>query len=698
MLRNMKITTRVVALAVFLLVFSSIVVTMLFTTMRTLSLEKANRDISDQASWITEVYSKEFTQVYNLVENYAKYVENSVARGKADRQEVIYMLGRSLKENPNIVGHGCGLEPNKFDGKDSLFKGKKSEGSDANGRYLAYVALDGTGKPTTDVLTGYDIPGEGDWYIVTMKTGQTYVTEPYYYDVNGVSTLMFTIAAPIKVNGTPVGVVTADISLRPVQERFAESLKSDGNVRSVLATHNGYIVASSVDDYKVDADLTNLILGKHVEKMDGDIFHSKIEGLRGEQTIAITDVHFGEAEQTWDLFRIVPTNVALSSYLTQRNITIVVIFVALVGVILFSWVIRNSIRRPIRQFQSQMGVVGSGDFRDVKSFGTRDELGVLSENFSAMIGNVSSTLSEVSRSSNTVLDAATNMSQITHSTNDNISNIVTIVEQIADANLKLATDIEEIVKKTYALGEIIDDNKMLVDTADEMTTRSQERSAESVKILRELDRNTVVTRERSNDISEAVTSVNNSIESITNITTIIDSIASQTNLLALNASIEAARAGDAGRGFSVVAEEIRKLAEQTGEATREIKEVIESVVQKSVVAVDAVALVQEALKDQFEVINKTSSAFTEINTLFGDIHKAITKVGQDSQIMENNKNEILDAITNIAAVSEETTASTEEATSTMQLQKSEVEELAKYSEEIKGLVESLKTSVDKFKV
>lgn len=697
MLKNLKITTRVVALAVFLLVFSGIVVGMLFGTMRTLSIEKSDSNILKEAQSVTVEYSEEFSAIYSLVESYAMSVENSILYGKSDRQDVVAMLERSLKHHPSIVAHGCGLEPNKFDGKDNQYKGNTEAGSDASGRYLAYVSLDSSGKALVDVLTGYDMPGDGDWYIVPMKTGGTFVSEPYYYDIAGVSTLMFTISAPIKIDGTPIGVVTADISLNPVQEKIQKSLVTERDVKSVMTTESGYIVASSLDSLRIGGNVQDTVFETSM-KAQSDVLVTNVEGLEHSQVIAKAAVKIGNADQNWFFFRVVPESIAYRGYKFQRDVTIAIIVIALVGAIVMAGLIRRSIRKPISLFQNSMGIVSSGDLRSIKSFGTRDELGLLSDDFSKMVDNVRGTMVDVLKSSASVLEASSEMSNITDNINDNIGNVTTIVEEIAQANVKLAADIEEIVKKSYTLGEIIDNNKAVVGNAGEVTKSSMQTSIESSAILTELDRNTQVTRERSGDIAEAVASVNSSIASITNITTIIDAIASQTNLLALNASIEAARAGEAGKGFSVVAEEIRKLAEQTGEATKEIKNVVDAVVTKSGNAVETVSLVQDALREQFEVIRKTIQAFEEINRSFGDIQTSIDRMAKDSQIMDANKAEILDAITNIAAVSQETTAATEEATSTMHVQRAEIESLAEYANEIRNLSDNLKDSINRFTV
>ena len=171
---------------------------------------------------------------------------------------------------------------------------------------------------------------------------------------------------------------------------------------------------------------------------------------------------------------------------------------------------------------------------------------------------------------------------------------------------------------------------------------------------------------------------------------LIDNIASQTNLLALNASIEAARAGDAGRGFSVVADEIRSLAEQTTTATKDIKQLISVILSKSSVAVKSVNAVSAAQESEFKVIHESIDIFNEIIGAFRSISEQVTTVKSNAGVIENSKNEILDALTNISALTEETTASTEEVTATMGEQKEAMDRLSHQSTQLSQLTEALK--------
>lgn len=701
MFKNTKITSKVLFLASFLIFVSTIIILILFMTVRQLSLEKAEQMVKNEANIAAEIFNEDFRDVSAKVVNFAERIRFHMVSLRISRKQMIEIIGQNLLTDTNVVGHGIGFEANEYDKSDHNFKEMTLLGSNEQGRFLPYMALGNDGKVTVDVLTGYDIPGEGDWYIEPMKTGQTVVTEPYMYDVNGVPTLMFTVSSPIIPVDKPVGVVTADVSLEKIQTTFNNELDKNSNILTVLTTERGYIVASNVDSYPVQSNFEGSNIHSAFESAKNSaqsVSCLNIEGQNGEFIMVSSKITFNGTDQTWNVFRLQKVDYVLAGFnQTVLYLTLVVIAGLIISILLGIAILR-SVRKPIHQFESLMQVVGNGDLTQVKPFGTKDELGKLSIHFTDMICRIKETLVGVLHSSDLLNTASDNLSNISHISADSIREVSTIVEQVSTANIKQASDIEEIVQKAYQLGEIIDDNKNIVREANETTLKTKEIAMQAEEVFQLLDDNTNLTRERSVDITNAVTSVNSSVESISNITTIIDSIASQTNLLALNASIEAARAGEAGKGFSVVANEIRKLAEQTGLATQEIKTVIESVMEKSVEAVKKVELVQETQSEQFEIIRKTADSFAQINDSFSNIHTTIEKVGDDSLVLEQRKDEILDAITNISAMIQEMTASTQEAASLMQVQKTEIERLNEDAINVRQRSEELKTVVSKFRL
>ncbi len=197
-------------------------------------------------------------------------------------------------------------------------------------------------------------------------------------------------------------------------------------------------------------------------------------------------------------------------------------------------------------------------------------------------------------------------------------------------------------------------------------------------------------------VASAVDALDHETEDIGTILETIRSIADQTNLLALNASIEAARAGEHGRGFAVVAEEIRKLAEQTGQATGEIQHMVSSIRQKSSETVGIMTEVKAFSEEQRSAVASVDSAFSDIagiiHAIVEKIHTFDTHIGE----IQKDKETIVSSIENIYAVSEETAASSEEVAASMEQQAGAVDSVSNSAQTLQGLAEQLNAQLDRF--
>lgn len=699
MFKNMKLIHKVVLLAVIIIGINLVLQTNFILKMRETDIETAKFGSLSEAVLQAGRYENEFQRIERLVKGYADDFGQLIERGELTREAAIELLGRSLEANESIVGHGLGFEANTFDGQDAAHSGASNMGADSRGRFLPYISLDG-GKRAVEPLTGYDVEGDGDWYLIPKNTLQSVVTDPYIYPVNGEDVLMFTISYPVLNNGRFIGVVTADIALSQIDGfLLRDSEESHYDLQSTMLTESGSVIGSTMDAIKNDGAVAeNPVVQTMTQDTEEGVYFDETSWTDGKQLVAYVPIEFLSDTNRWFMMNLVPERQILKDYRQNLYFNLGIIAVALVFIIVLIYFIQRSIKTPINKLMTVISTVENGDLTQSCELGTKDEMGILSENFDHMIDKMKQLINNVQNSSTIVGESAEKMAAVTHQSVVSISNVNSVVSQIADAHSKQSEDIEEIVQKTALLSELINDTTALIEQVAGISENTQKVSNEGLVILNDLNEKTQITMDRSDDISKAVDEVNASVESISGITTIIDDIAGQTNLLALNASIEAARAGEAGRGFAVVAEEIRKLAEQTSAATAEISKVIETVMTKSTQAVTRVTEVSTSQQAQFSSIEKSSEIFRAINESFMSLKEKIIAVDEKSTVIERSKEEILDAVTNISAVSEETTASTEETTSMMNEQKQAIEELSDYSETLNNLTHELKQYVNAFKV
>lgn len=699
MFKNLKLIQKIVLLAAIIIVINLVLQFNFILTLRTKDIKAAEENALSDVKWQASLYEDEFKRIENLVKGFAQEFGQLIDSKELSRETAIKILSESLKQNPSIVGHGLGFEKNAFDGSDATYSGNSRLGADAQGRFLPYVALNGT-TVAVEPLTGYDVPGDGDWYLVPKNTGEPIVTDPYLYPVNGEDVLMFTIAYPVKSGNRFIGVVTADIALSQVEGSLkADTEKATFDLQSTMLTLSGNVIGTTLDTVRADASIgENAIFKDKASLGDASVHFSSVPWVEGKQLVALAPIKFNSSSNQWFILNLTPEKQILAEYKANLWVNIIIIVVALVIITMVVFLIQKSINRPMKKLLSVIETVDQGDLREVSNLGTRDELGVLSKNFDHMIENMKKLIYNVQNSSNVVGESAEKMTSVTHQSARAITNANMALSQISEAHSKQSEDIEEIVQKTSLLSALISDTTTLIDEVSEISEKTQDVSNKGILILNDLNDKTVDTMDKSQEISSAVREVNQSVASINGITTIIDDIATQTNLLALNASIEAARAGEAGRGFAVVADEIRKLAVQTSTATADISKVIHDVAFKASAAATSVEEVSKAQQKQFESIESSSSIFKEINASFTTLKNKINAVDEKALVIERSKSEILDAVTNISAVSEETTASTEETTSMMNEQKQMMDELSEYSDALNAVTQELLNYIRAFKV
>jgi methyl-accepting chemotaxis protein len=343
--------------------------------------------------------------------------------------------------------------------------------------------------------------------------------------------------------------------------------------------------------------------------------------------------------------------------------------------LLITYMLVKSINKPIYNLLNVTNAISKGDLSVEDSIVfAEDEMGLLSIAVNDMKNNIASLIVKI-KSTSEILEKSSQQLSLRFDETENITQqVVLTIEEIATGAMTQAKDTQSASDIIKELGVLLSENKhisqVLKNISFQITALVQEGSA----IIEELIVKTANSIEAVDTIVKSVSYTNERIQRIGTVSTLIKSIAEQTNLLALNAAIEAARAGVYGKGFAVVSDEIRKLAEQSSQSTEEIDRVLDELVNASGQTTIASDHVKTMMTVQGGAVDKTSTSFRGINEAIKKSLCEIDKVSLTSKNMEGMREVVLTVIDGLSAIAEENAACTEETlASTIELKKSLLE-------------------------
>ncbi|TAJ12840.1 methyl-accepting chemotaxis protein [Marinilabiliaceae bacterium JC017] len=535
------------------------------------------------------------------------------AKGHLHREEIISIIDDILAENKNFLGLYLVFEPNAFDDKDKEYINTRF--SDETGRFIPYIS-----RFAKETVKNYNKTND---YLIPKKTLKTYFSEPYNYNIDGKNYYMITVTIPIIKEGVFQGIVGIDIDTK-VLAKIVDDIKIyNGHSISRLITDNYNIIGHSGHPESIGKKQDAIYRNK-------ELFFNNNETIQWHDDDAgsiATTFSIGNTDKKWMYLTTVPASVVFKDLKRSILSTILITLLGILVMCTFIYWRLNTVIKPLITLSEKAKLITQGDLNVDFDIKRNDEIGQLANVFRDMTGRLKEIIYNVKTNANNLATASVQISSSAEQMSQGVNNQASLSEEISSSMEEMAGNIHE-------------------------SRNNARQSTQIAQSLKDTFKHNISQAEIANDL----------MHDIANKTNIINDMSFQTNLLSLNAAVEAARAGEAGRGFSVVAAEVKKLAEKSTLASTDIGETSNKGVENSNKS-------KESLENMLPEIAKTS-----------DLIQEITAATEEQSI---GADQINAALQQLNQINQENAAGSEELASS-------AEELSQSAEQLKELVSFFK--------
>jgi methyl-accepting chemotaxis protein len=671
-----------------------VVTLVIFSAQAYLSINQFTKVTETQVEkYLIAQVEKEASVLNSRISNVASVAESIAgvltAMPTNDDNIVFNVINQNLKKDTLLFGSGFWFEPNLYKA-DMVY-------------YGPYIYKDDSNNP---VLT-WDYSNEEydyhslDWYKIGMNTNSSVAySTPYYDDV--MKTTFMTCTAPIRKDGKTIGVTTADMTLREIRE-YVSGIKVGEKSSAYIITNEGYYWAK---DKNPDNDLKVKITDEKaadLKELGAAVINAKSAGHMSINTTKEIAVYAPIGDTGLKLILMYPMSEAYTFVDDVRLMNIIISVTAIIiFILIISLFINKRIAAPLKIVATEAQRLSSGDLSIsdtlAKKIKTKDEIGRLSEAFVEMSQSMRGLIADVIETSSTMVSASKEIEEDTKETLEESEHIAATVDELAKGALDQAETTQkghQMVTDIITQLDLVVANTKQSEKITEDAIKTMQEGAEKVKYQKnKMNESKLAT----NNVGVAISSLSDKSKQIGEIVDVINGIAEQTNLLALNAAIEAARAGEQGRGFAVVADEVKKLAEQSAGATQKISILINEIQGGISHAVSETKKTEAIVEQQEKAVDETDSAFESIRKSVEEVGRKNNEVFIVTETLSRTSNEVASIIEGLASISEENAAGTEEVAASAEKQTGSFERVSKLAGSLTDLTKKLNEDISKFKL
>ncbi|MGY4043842.1 methyl-accepting chemotaxis protein [Aeromonas hydrophila] len=578
------------------------------------------------------------------------------------RTAVNQQLHDAAASSDNLLGVYAVFEPDQLDGEDSNYHGSSALGSNDQGRFSTYWArVDGKIEPEVqnESVLADESPTaaggvENEWYRCSIRSKALCLLEPYLDDVGSQKVLMTSVTVPLLEQEKLLGMVGVDISLTALQSLVKEMDQElyEGQGKVLLVSSQGRV--AGVDGFDVTLGSP---LGQQYQTLAGEL-----QGWLGQGQVSsrwspdgtllqtFVPVKMRGTEQKWGIYIELPRSVVLVSALqlqddlsgqASRSVMTQLLIGGLISAValICIWLMAHQIVAPIRAVVARLKDIasGEGDLTQRIELRRDDEIGELAKWFNSFLNKLQSTISQVIDTVAGTRASAEQAASVAERTSagmqaqyQEVDLVATAFEELSATALQVAGNANSAVAAANQADTAAQEGKYVVADTQEAMRKLMAVISDAKPVVEHLSANS---------------------ENINDILVVIQGIAEQTNLLALNAAIEAARAGEQGRGFAVVADEVRNLAGRTQNAIVEIQTLIGQLQSGTEAVVKAIMTGHSQADLTLTKVDLSVSVLEQIIHAVATIHQMNEQIARAAQEQSGVADEINRNVSNIRDVS-----------------------------------------------
>ncbi|MCJ8350982.1 methyl-accepting chemotaxis protein [Moritella sp.] len=603
----------------------------------------------DEATYRAEMLAESIAFLqYNAEENFTSsdQLRNSVSE----------LLKRSVQNFDNMHAAFTTFLPDMLDGEDGNYANADYVSSNDKGRFSAYWYKNSQNEPTLTIKnerqinnTSLAVSGQANnfWYSCSTVNNRTCVIEPYLYNENGASQLISTITVPLRKDGEIIGVTGIDLKINVLQQyalRADQALFSGAGTVQIIS-NNGQLIATDGNDSAIGSQITDPQLKQWlVDGVTQSQWSKDQQSLTVFMPIKLNAVNWGVVI-TMPRKNVMADALALNQLMEVQaaeslKVQIITgVIVTLFGLVII-WFAAVQLVAPIKAVASRLQDIatGEGDLTQRLDVRTADEIGELAIWFNRFLDKIQGTIKDVietsdvmSKTSKQAEKIALQSRQSSESQFREVDMVATASEEMTQTSALVLANADRAAEMASQAEQSAQSGQAIVQQSADTMQELVERMAMAVPIANELEKNG---------------------GNISAILSVIEGISEQTNLLALNAAIEAARAGEQGRGFAVVADEVRQLASRTHDSVDQIRVVIEDLQNGTRSVTTAISEGNHLALETATQVKKAVSSLADISSFVADIQMMNSEIVNAASEQKTVSTEVNVNVANIRDLSQ----------------------------------------------